>query len=396
MHDELNAIRRVYGELGSEEMFLDASAEAEAASLAEMKTALDALPPQRPEASVLNAVMAAAGAVALGPIRTVYEEESVDLATPEAKAEAAALAEIKAGLDALPPQRPDASVVNAVVAAAGAAALGPIRTVYGEEAAALATPEAEAEAAALAEVKAGLDALPPQRPAPALIDAVVASATPSRTPRAVPVAATAGRAADRPARRGVRRGAAVALSAAFALVLALSIGLWPDGESPGQEVVIPQADGLAEAPVLEDQEAASADDAFADAAPVEPPAPVLTEQIAAAPPPSVARARQEAPVASAPAPGAGFSAVAERRFADAVPAEAEADLLGVFDATDDLAEALPLADGDEELRVLYLRLQEMQAAQVGVEWGGAPVSLGAAPDSTPAARSGWMQVRVER
>ncbi len=58
-------------------------------------------------------------------------------------------------------------------------------------------------------------------------------------------------------------------------------------------------------------------------------------------------------------------------------------------------ESLPLADGDEELQLLYLRVREMQAAQAGLGWDTPPVSLGAAPDSTPAA-TGWMQVRVQR
>lgn len=400
MHDELNAIRHVYGEPGAEENALDAGAEA--AQLAAMKAALDTLPPQRPAPAVLDTVVAAAGAAArtaLGPIRTVYGEQTEALATPESEAEAAQLAEVKAALDTLPPQRPPAAVLDAVVAAAGVASLGPVRTVYDEAPVALTTPEAEVEAVQLGAMKAALDALPPQRPAPALIDAVVASAMSPPTPRATPIAAAAGRAADRPARRGVRRSAAVALSAAFALVLALSIGLWPNGAAPvQQEVAVAESPGeaKAEAPVMaEEQEAAPVDGAFADATSGDANAPVANGQIAAAPPP-VSRARQ-APVASAPAPVAGFSAAAERRDVDALSAETEADLGAALDADERAeTEALPLADGDAELRVLYLRLQEMQAAQAGIAWDGAPVSLGAAPDSVSAARSGWMQVRVER
>ncbi|MEM1042154.1 MAG: hypothetical protein AAGI91_05940 [Bacteroidota bacterium] len=410
MHDELNAIRRAYGEPGTEGPPLGTAAEAESARLAEMKTALDALPPQRPDAATLHAVLAAAaGADALGPVRTVYEEEPGTLATPAAQAEAAALSEVKAGLDALPPQRPDAATLHAVLAAAaGTAALDPVRTVYGEAAAALAAPAAQAEAAALSEVKAGLDALPPQRPAPSLVDAVVAAAGSSRATRTAPVAAAAGRAADRPARRGVRRGAAAGLSAAFALVLALSIGLWPDGTSPVQDALAPPLAERAEAPVIAEeteaaeQEAGPVSGAVADAAPAASAPPAAAEPIASAEPPRAARtgasqARQQ--VASAPPPTAGFSTVAERRLALAEEVAAEggaADLASALEADEDRAGALPLADGDQELRMLYLRLQEMQAAQVGVAWDGAPVSLGAPPDSTPAARSGWMQVRVDR
>ena len=46
--------------------------------------------------------------------------------------------------------------------------------------------------------------------------------------------------------------------------------------------------------------------------------------------------------------------------------------------------------------MLYLRVREMQAAQAGLGWDTPPVSLGAEPDSTPAAATGWMQVRVQR
>jgi hypothetical protein len=80
-------------------------------------------------------------------------------------------------------------------------------------------------------------------------------------------------------------------------------------------------------------------------------------------------------------------AFARRAFADA----ARADDVQLAEA-----EALAL-EADEELRLLYLRLREMQEAQAGLGWDTPPVALGAAPDSTPATtETGWMQVRVQR
>ena len=310
-----------------------------------------------------------------------------------AEAEAAHLADLKTALDALPPQRPDTAVLDAVVAAAAEAtrdALGPIRTVYGEAPTPLAGPEADAEAAALAEVKGALDALPAQRPDVGLIDSVVAhaaAASGTRSPRPAPVAAATSRAADRPARRGVRRGAAVALGAVFALVLAVGIGLWP-GEAPPELAEVRQAgaDQTQETPTVAG-DAATGAERLADATPAD-----AADQVAAAAPIVWASATGCSDFAPSRRPDSrpSPSAASPPARAEAAPtATSEADALAD-------AEALPLGDGDEELQLLYLRLQEMQAAQAGVEWGGPAVSLGATPDSTPAARSGWMQVRVQR
>ncbi len=399
MHDELNALRCAYGESGSEHLRLGAEAEAEAVELAALKAALDALPPQRPAPALVEAVVAA-GAAAAEPVRAVYGEEPHAPATPEAEAEASRLAPVRAALDALPPQRPAPALVEAVVAAAGAAVLGPVRLVYGEEPPALATPEAEAEAAALAEVKTALDALPPQRPAPALVEAVAAAAAPARSPRRAAGAVAADRAAASSKRRGVRRGAVAALGAAFALVLAFGVGLWPGGEAP-----LPVAEDWPGAwsddeMVAKGQEAGRAAETLADAAPVEVPSDEVAGAAASAAPQTV-RTRRPAPAGSAPAPVAGFSAAAERRVMGTAPVAADAGLAsalapGAERAPELEAEPLPLADGDAELQVLYLRLQEMQAAQAGIEWDAAPVSLGAEPGAAPAARAGWMQVRVER
>ncbi len=348
----------------------------------------------------------------LNALRHVYGEEPAAPLGPEDETEAAQLAALKAALDALPSQRPAPAALEAVLSAAAEApeaSLAPVRTVYDADPVPLTTPEAKAEAAAFAEVKVALDALPRQRPAPSLVDAVVSAAAAPTRSRPTPVVAAANRAADRPAvgRSGARRGAVVALSAAFALVLAVGVGLWPDGEVSGPPAVaeqaIPSGEGAPDAPVLADAVpvgAATAEPTASTAAPA-----------GVAPP--TARARRSAPAvsasaASAPAAGSaasGFQTVSARRAAAAEAAPAEADevtepasLAEADEVTEpaSLAEALPLADGDEELQVLYLRVQEMQAGQVGVGWDGPAVSLGAAPDSTPAAHSGWMQVRVQR
>ncbi len=364
MQDPLNAVRRLYGEPGAEDRpaQLPPEAEAEASALAELKAGLDALPPQRPDAAVLDAVFAAAAEDVLAPIRTVYEDEESSLDTPEA----AVLAELKAGLDALPPQRPDASALAAVfAAAAGSSAAG-------------STDDA--------------------RPA---------------------------HAADRAPRRLItRRRVVVALSAAFALMLVLTSGLWlgPQNDLPTmvstekQAADEPLAERLDEEALEADADALDAEEALADAALPSDPAPVadaarnasraaVGEAVASATPPV---ARQAAPPSVAPSavsrnvpsdaalPQADLAAAISAPEAERDAAFAAGNLVG--QGVGDLALAsdeLPLADGDEALQTLYLRMREMQAAQVGLGWDEPPDALGAAPDSAPPT-TGWMQVRVER
>lgn len=281
----------------------------------------------------------------LNALRRLYGEpgpEGIPAAGDEA--EARALAEVKAGLDALPKRRPTAATLDAVSAAAAAPVPLP--------------DDDPAEAAALADVEAGLAALPRRRPDAATLEAVFAAAAPA--------AAAPAPAADRPARRSASRRRAAALGTSFVLLLAVASVLWL---VPGDVAVPPIA---ANAP---QEETASAEP---DNAPVEEEA----EQAE----PSV-----EAPVAGDIAPSVAAPSADARlaRAASALAAETEAEA-GLV-----LTGDLPLADGDDELRLLYLRLIEMQAAQAGLGWDEPPAALGAAPDSAPAS-SGWMQVRVER
>lgn len=411
MHDPLNAIRRLYGEPGTtapEE--LSPEGEAELRVMADIKAALDALPPRSPEASVVDAVVAAAGeaarSTALGPVRAVYGVD--EAAFDAADAEARALAEVKTGLDALPPRSPEASLIDAVVAAAGeaarTAALAPIRSVYDEGAEPLATETAEAEAAALSSMKTALDALPPRRPDPSVIDAVVAAAA-APSARPATVAAAAGRAADRPARGSeTRRRVTAVLGAVFAVVLVFAGGLWINQDAPMLQEAAVADRAESESQVAEPQ---GMEDLVAEApgaAPVveesEPIAPTVADNassfadeglIAAAPSPARSAARS----ASAVAPES--EEMFERLDADAVIAP-QAFAAGANADDVRLANAEVLArESDDELRLLYLRVQEMQAAQAGLGWDTPPVALGAVSDSALSApASGWMQVRVER
>jgi hypothetical protein len=414
MPDVLNAIRRLYGEPGdsvSEEMTPEA--QAEFAAMADLKAALDRLPPRSPDPSAVDAVVAAAGdaarTAALGPVRAVYGEGEEEADSAEARA----LAEVKAGLDALPPQRPDPSLIDAVVAAAGeasrTAALAPIRAVYVEDAEPLTTEAAETEAAVLASMKEVLDQLPPRRPDPSVIDAVVAAAAqPSVQPSAepVPVAATTGRAGDRPARRPeTRRRVASALAAVFAVVLVFAGGLWMNQEAPTSQQIAEADRTEAEEQVTEAAPQASAsNEAAPEAITPEATTPPTADEglvAAASPPPAPSRQPEADAARSAPsvAPEVAEAfeafdvdaALAWQSFADGAPAGASADDV-------QLAEAEALArDADDQLRLLYLRVREMQEAQAGLGWGTPPVALGAAPNPAPApTETGWMQVRVQR
>jgi len=423
MHDVLNAIRRLYGESGdatSEEMTPEEKAEL--AAMADLKAALDQLPPRSPDPSVVDAVVAAAGEAArtdaLGPVRAVYGEDEGDSESAETRA----LAEVKAGLDALPPRRPDPSLIDAIVGAASeaarASALAPIRAVYDEDAEPLTTDAAEAEAAALASMKDVLDQLPPRRPDPSVIDAVVAAAAES-SGAAVPVAATAGRAADRPARRPeTRRRVAGALIAAFAVVLVFAGGLWMNQSDPSAQQFAEADRSEAQAPSAEEQIAEAppqtAAPSEAESNGAAPPAADLAASLAeesaaneglvaaAAPPPAPSVQSEPAAARSAPTVTPDEREVFESLDAGDVPAQAFAARAAGADAADAddvrLANAEALArDADDELRLLYLRVREMQDAQAGLGWDTPPVALGAAPDSIPApAEAGWMQVRVQR
>ena len=361
----------------------------------------------------------------LNAIRRLYAEPGAEDAAdaPDARAEAETFAALKAGLDALPAQRPDATTLDAVFAAAAAPiaasddVLAPVCAVYGDTPAALDSPEA----VAIAELKAGLDALPPQRPSDATLAAVFAAAGASTG--SAPTDTRPARAADRaPQRLVTRRRTIVALGAAFALLLMLTSGLWLGTPTELEETLASAEEQTADAdtPEAVEEEAALENDAenlVAEAAPVasQPTAgdaassgalassarraePEVQARAAARP----SRAEESLARSSAPPPPADVSAPV---MADVAAAKPEAETATAF-ADGNLAgqgvgdlplasDELPLADGDEALQTLYLRMREMQAAQAGLGWDEPPVALGAAPDAAPA-QSGWMQVRVER
>lgn len=309
----------------------------------------------------------------LNATRRLYGEPGPEgISSAGEEAEARALAEVKAGLDALPKRRPDAATLDAVLALAA----DPLPT-PGDD------PDGEA---ALAEVAVGLAALPRRRPDAATLEAVFAAAAASSASlSAVP-------AADRPARRSAPRRRVAALGTAFVLLLAVASVLWivpgEDGApqiaatAPQGEVVEPEADAVEEAGAAEPS--ATLSEALAEASPV-PQASPRSEAPRSEAAVSVAAGRSTPERAARPS-AVPPPALATAPSSDAAGADADFRLVN---------EPLPLADGDEALRLLYLRMLELQAAQSGLGWDEPPTALGAAPDSTPAA-SGWMRVRVER
>ncbi len=326
---------------------------------------------------------------ALTPLRRLYDEPRGDDrgdpqdAPPLAEAEAAelaALAPVKGALDALPPRRPDPAVLDATVAAATGALLGPVRALYdgGDDAEGAAT----AEAAALRPVKAALDSLPRRRPPAAVVDAVVAAAV--ATPAARP------RAEDRPPERRRRRLGAVAGSL-FALALVATAALWVGQEAPEAEVLVEAQ------PAADEVQAENAEEG-------------LTSGLSAATPTAADLAPGEAATSpelaartAAPRARIGGASAAPPGATPRPEAEAVAPPVAAFAAADqgtppnaEVVARLARAEADEEaLRLSYLRLEAMRGSGLG--WDEPPAALGAPPDSTaPPAARGWMQVRVQR
>ena len=443
MHDPLAAIRRLYevpdGDPGTEPATHDAQqpdspdVAAELRALADLKTALDRLPPRRPDPSAIDAVLAAAEAVSesLDAVRRAYDDAPL---AADADAETHAFAELRAALDALPPCRPDAHVLDAVFAAANEQAeatpadappeedrLAPLRSVYEEASVPLASAAAQHEAAVIADLKAGLDALPPRRPDPSVVEAVLAAASPSGEieEERAPAAAAVDRAADRPARRGsttARHRVASMLGTAFALLVVFGGGYWlmqdaptseaplaseqdvveepvadatPAAESRGESATAPASAGIAagEAPT-----AGASQDAPAAAASVAAP-PVVTDQVAADLGRGQAPASRSTPSAAGP-PAEAATPPEALLEASAFAADDAVAVLTASGLSPAAVEALARED-DDALRLLYLRVRAMQAAQAGIAWDEPPVALGAAPDSS-VLPSGWMQVRVDR
>ncbi|MDX1531718.1 MAG: hypothetical protein R3362_09350, partial [Rhodothermales bacterium] len=104
--------------------------------------------------------------------------------------------------------------------------------------------------------------------------------------------------------------------------------------------------------------------------------------------------------------GVAAARTGERRDAAPEPFEPAVPVLppafGDLALADDvqLADVEVPADGDEALRLLYLRLQALEARQADLGWDEPPTALGM---EQPAGRSligsptnGWMRVRVAR
>lgn len=338
-------------------------------ALRPVREALDRLSPRSPEPALTDAVVALALRV---------------------RDEAEATRPLREALNALPPQRPEPSLTDAVVAMAMTvredAQLAGVRALYEPESAA---PQGRAaiEAAALRPVRDALDAMPKQRPKPSVIDAVVAAARPavaaSAATRSTATRSTAAAAApDRGARRSSRRrvGTRTAIGSALVLMLAAALTLWP------RQAVSPDATLAANAPTEANGSAgAMLDSAEAPESGPEPDAieALPSDPIAeATPPPASSDASASAATPQAASPQAAPSLAASRSVSRSAPAVARS------------VSAAP-ADEDSDLRLLYLRLQDLEAA--GMSWGAPPVELGSEAASTPAAAParGWMQVRIE-
>jgi hypothetical protein len=186
----------------------------------------------------------------------------------------------------------------------------------------------------------------------------------------------------------------------FAVVLVFGAGLWLNQEAPTiPEVTVSEqsesGDQVAEAaPQADGQEEATPEADAAPAADVPAAPPADDAMLASATPPPSAPARTQATARRAE-PGIAADAVAADA-AETLTLQAAAPTGGADRGDLSLAEAMAL-DDDDEFRLMYLRLREMQAAQSGLGWDAPPVSLGATPDSVPAApAAGWMQVRVQR
>ena len=350
---------------------------AETEALAPVVAALDALPPARPDADTVAAVLATArretAATDAAPVIDALYSEPASTPSASVQAEVDALRPVVEGLNALPPIAPPAETLATVLALAKgegeaekAEALVAVRALYDGSDVAL-DDRAQREADALQPIVAALDDLSALSPDADTVAAVLAMAR--RESEGVPQAeqpvvsalpaprrAAPDRAAARPpanpSRRRFRIGLPVlgVLVAGIALVVAL-----------GPAAVAPTADSAA----AEVADASASEQNLASEQSLEPQADLVPAPAAASP--ETVR----------------LAAAAELTPAAIVAGATLADDPAAWEVTDDLP-------------ALALRVQALQAAG-DLEWEDPPVALGsgAALDAASAPSSGWMQVRMQ-
>lgn len=368
---------------------------AEYALLQGTRVVLDRMPKPRPDPPVLDAVEAAAREAALAPLRHAYGEAE---GTPPAPgepgyAEYELLRSTRAALDALPRVRPDASVLDAVKAAAKARALRPVMAAYGEAEAPAAGDLQHAEYALLQSTREVLSRAPKARPDAAVVAAISAAAAgatavpvaPARPAARPPAPGGPRPAADRPARgRVLPFGRLPAwVGTAAMLVIIATAGIWglnerptrtPSPEPSAQVAPVPEAEEQASSDPAAPRSPAPGEDLVAQAAPPTsgpPPGPMAAEGRArgAAPPPPAAPAPR--PQARAPQESAAALAAraAEPSLHDTASAGRGAD-----------EEGMPVAawEAGADVRLLSLRLQQLAETSEGLSWDAPPIPFGAA------------------
>lgn len=340
---------------------LAAGTPVEAAVLAQSLEALDRLPIARPSPAVTARVLAYAEAAsapdALAAVRHVYADgppaDAVEVAALRQSGEA-----VDRALRARPP-RPSAATVAAVLARAAEASALPAQPALGAG-----TP---VEASVLTQSLEALDRLPIERPAPQIVEAIRDRAASA----ARPARRSPDRTAARPERRrrtGVWAGTGGLLVAALVAVFSYPRGVPPSADKggPGTMAVVGTEPALAEDAASEpprlDAEAEPAASAVGGAA--------------AAPGPSIAAATPPArpsPVAAVQGPTVP-PAVRQALAASAEPARRETPT--------------PSWDASDDVRMLSLRLQELDRETQGLEWDAPAEALGTpsgvrSPASTP-------------
>lgn len=318
------------------------------AELAVVEEALRALPSRRPDAMVVDTVVAAA---MYTDIRALYNENAADTLPAQVEAEAAQLASLVAALDHLPTRRPDAYAVDAVM---GAAMHAGIRKLYGEEEVIPPSALELREAAQLSPLVTALDGLPTHRPNAESVAAIMTAAGGSvRT--------------DRPLVRGKRRMPVWAGAVAAVLLIGFST-FWVITSSTftDESILVAQVqEGASMPPVI-----AEIDEGPIRALPVD-----------------------EDLLASAHPEATSSAARSETR-----PARSRSALRPVQTAAVTMEQAVEersLADDSDALRAVYLRLDAMQNDDLA--WDDPEFELGGESAPTPSAPNhGWMQVRVDR
>lgn len=375
-------------------------------------------PPAEVVARVVAAARDAANSSDLAALRAALSGER---AAGELSAERALLQTTIQALDALPRSTPPPDVVASIVEAAGAAArsseLSPVRAAVG-----LAAGRAGVEEQILRTTWEAVERMPRSAPPVSAVQAVLSAAS-AAVPTPLREAAALRRAADRPAapRYALSYRRFAYLTAALAFVGFVGVGLWASGDGrrdSGQSIAsldeqparmadgVPEASAESDASVVPeisegaapptddliasdlDRPAANsraprASDAFRNAEPAfarpaaTPPPPPTPAEV----PEREGLSRDERLAARPTAPtgaGVGLAAVSDR------PASPGAGLAGAPSVT-------PAWEAGSDVRLLSLRLQELQEGASGLAWDEPPSPLGAA-ESGAAAPAGFNAV----